>query len=224
MIIAVCGYNASGKSTVASELKAQLENQNIPNEIKRFATLYPGTYIGKKKQQRNPSVSSVGNVGLRAIEGQRGNWNQPLGWSGFANLVAASLAARWMALVNYKRVIIYDRFLYDRCMHFDGKSWRMRVAKLVFFRPAVTLVLLPKLEEHEKRFLKRIEKRHGIELEQMSSDDRAELAMVRKQYADLPDEFMECVLIDTSDPNGLRQAWEAVAEKLPKSRTPRSSN
>jgi len=214
MIIAVSGYNASGKTTVAKELMRRLESQNISVEIRRFALLYPGTYIGKKKQKRNPTVSSQGNVGLRSIEGQRGNWDQPLGWSTFVNIVAASLAARWIAMIYRKRVIIYDRFLYDRCMHFAKDSWRMRIAKRTFIRPTVTLVLLPKIEDHEKRFLDRIKKRHGIKLEEMSTADRAELEMVRKQYRALTSDFPECVLIDTSDPNGLDKAWDAIAERL----------
>ena len=215
MVIAVCGYNASGKTTIAKGLVDLLENRGFSVQVKRFALLYPGTYLGKTKQKRDPKVSSKGTVGLRSIEGQRGKWNQSLGWSTWANIIAASLSARWMAMLNRKRVVIYDRFLYDRCMHFADSGWRMRLAKYVFFQPSVTLVLLPAIEEHEQRFLERIERRHGITLDRLSSDDRAELAMVHKRYADLETEFSECVPIETSGQDGLERAWNAVAMKLP---------
>jgi len=215
MIIAVSGYNATGKSTVASNLKESLESRGISVKVKRFAALYPGTYLGKKKQKRNPKVSSEGNVGLRAIEGQRGSWNQSLGWSTFANIVAASLAAHWLAFANRRSIVIFDRFLYDRCIHFAKDSWKMKLAQRVFFRPTVTLVLLPSLQAHEQRFLERIERRHGIKLDQMSKSDKSELAMVHDRYAQLVDEFTECVLIDTSDPRSVETACKIVSQRLP---------
>ncbi len=215
MIIAVSGYNAAGKSTVVSHLRQQFEREGIQVSVKRFSDLYPGSYIGKKLPERNPKVAADGTMGLRSLEAQRGDWNQTLNWSKFANLLAASMIARFFALRNRRRVILFDRFLYDRFVHFDPNHWRMRIAKACFYRPSVTLILLPELEAHEKRFLHRAKNRHGIELERMSDADRKELEMVHRRYREIADGNGECVTIDTSDPTSLQQAWDVACNRLP---------
>lgn len=214
MIVAVCGYNATGKSTVVQELKRRFEDSGMLVEVKKFAKLYPGTYIGRKKAKRNPTVSTEGKVGIRTIEAQRGDWNQQLGWFTFANLIVASFLSRILAIIYRKRLLIFDRFVYDRYLHFSPHGLLFGFAKRLGFRPALTLILLPSFEEHEKRFLDRLKDRHGIELTHFSDEDRDELRMVHQRYREMAEDFPDCMLIDTSNPGAHRQIFEEIIERL----------
>lgn len=214
MIIAVCGYGATGKTTVVEELKSSLEETGMFVEVKKFDKLYPGTYIGRKRAKRNLNVSTEGTVGIRTIGANRGAWNQQLGWIRFANLVVVSFVARVLAIFYRKRVLIFDRFVYDRYVHFSPHGLLFAVAKRLGYRPALTLILLPSIEEHEKRFLDRLKDRHGIELTHFSDEDRDELRMVHQRYREMAEEFPNCVLIDTSNPDAHRQIFEEIIERL----------
>jgi len=213
MIISISGYNDTGKTTSIEALSARFQEEGIDYTIVKFDSLYPSRYL-TKKPKRKPKFNTGEKIGLRKIEAQSGSWNKPFRVSHLLNMLAVSTIARFLAFKHRKRVVLFDRFLLDRYVNFAPDSRLYQLAKRLGMRPTFAFVLLPSLEEHERRILLRLEKRHGVRIETLTDEDRKELTFVHQRYREV------CAGLDyaipiVDEPRHVHQRmWNVIVTKL----------
>jgi len=213
MIISISGYNDTGKTTSIEALSARFREEGIEFTIVKFDSLYPSRYF-TKKPKRKPKFNTGEKIGLRKIEAQKGSWNKPFRFSHLLNMLAVSAIARVFAFKHRKRVVLFDRFLLDRYVNFASDGRLYQIANRLGMRPTFAFVLLPSLEEHERRILKRLEKRHGVQIESLTDEDRQELAFVHQRYREVCSELDYTFPIDAEPQNVHQSMWDLIAAKL----------
>jgi len=215
MVISISGYNDTGKTTSIEALSARFQEEGIEFTIVKFDSLYPSRYL-TKKPKRKPKFNKGEKIGLRKIEAQKGSWNKPFRLSHLLNMLAASTIARIFVFKHRKKVVLFDRFLLDRYVNFAPNGRLYRIAKRFGVRPTLAFVLLPSLEEHERRILKRLEKRHRVQIESLTDEDRQELAFVHQRYREICSRLDYAVLIDAAPQDVHQSMWNVIAKKFDK--------
>jgi thymidylate kinase len=100
--------------------------------------------------------------------------------------------------VNRRRVVIFDRYFYDRFIHFNADGTIFKLAWLLAPTPDVGFVLLPAHDAWEQRILNRLRKRFGVAVERLSDDDRDQLTFVRNRYESFMNMNPELLRVDSA--------------------------
>ncbi len=216
MLISVSGYNGTGKSTLTQALAQRLAERGVPYRLCRFDAIYPSSFFSRKGTGVH-QVNVQGEVGIRKITGQRGSWDRPCRWHHAVNTLAAMVGLLMIRLWYRRTVIIYDRYFYDRYVHFGREEWLYKLVEWLTPRPTLGFVLFPQPAVWEERLLKRLERR-GVRLEALSEADRRELAHVRERYGDLCTRHPHLRRMSSTSGECIEAAWQAVRSILATSR------
>jgi len=214
MMVAVSGFSAAGKTTTVRQLIAHLEERGVPHKVVRFSTLFPGSMLKPRRPKRQPKASQSGTVGLRSIEAMPGSWNRKFRIVDFFNFLGAHFFARCLSIIHRRKVLIFDRYSYDRLVNFDSRGLLIKLAKKLVCRPRITFVLIPTVDAHEARFLDRLKQRHSMEFERFSDEDRAELRMVHDLYQGICERFPETVRLNSSQDESHEELWQHLEPVL----------
>lgn len=210
MIVAVSGYSASGKTTFTKQIQSALTERGISVRLAKFDRLYLSKHL-TRKQQRVAQSDRNGALGLRKIEGERGNWDRPFGLKQFVDVIWAACLVYVLRLLNCRRVLLFDRYFHDRFVHFDKTGILYRLASWAVPSPGLTFVLIPETAVWEQRILERLSRRFGMSLTELSEIDRDELEGVARRYEAFVWPQADGCRIDSSQLEACDNAVEQIA-------------
>jgi hypothetical protein len=112
-------------------------------------------------------------------------------------------------------LIVYDRYFYDRLIHFRASGLWYGLARLLAPAPDVGFVLLPELAVWEARMLDLVARKHELEGVRIASGDLASIALVWEHFRDLAACAGSVHVIDSGEAAGIESAWALIQERLP---------
>ena len=220
MLVTFSGYNASGKTTAIRAIDAELRAEGISSRIVRFFTLDISKWVrprppvpGKTTGDAVPSV--------RSSERQPGKASKPFRWYHFAKMLVMAGQVTALRMTRANDVLLCSQYFYDNLVHFVPKGLWYRLAVWVTPRPDMAFLLVVEMGEYERRFLDRLQLRHGVRPERLPDADRADIQNVLDRYRDLTRDFPYLRLANSTNPADIERLLDEVRGLLGPRRAPR---
>jgi thymidylate kinase len=211
VLLTFSGYNASGKTTAIRNIEARLAAEGVPSRVVRFFLLD----VSRRWRPRPPSPgqSSATDVpSVRASERQPGSVAKPFRWYHFAKMVAMAAQVVVMRVRWRSEVILCSQYAFDNLVHFRPQGLWYRLAVWLTPRPNAAFLLSVDVSEYERRFLDRLQQRHGVRVERLPEADRADIRHMVARYRDLTRSFPYVRTVNATSPADLEHLWNYVRQ------------
>ena len=214
MLIAISGYCASGKSTLLSALRDRLTKGECTVQWRRFDSLYLSSKL-TRKPARKAAPKADGSLGLRRLEGERGEWDRRFGFKQLLDVAWASVAIVWLRWRHRRDILLLDRYFIDRFIHFNPDGVLYRIAASLAPAPDLLFILIPDRDEWEQRIVARIARRFDMQLSRLPEADQRELDFVRSRYARMAERCKpKAIVLDSRDEAVFERSLKIVREQL----------
>jgi thymidylate kinase len=213
MIVAVSGYNASGKTTLVRALGERLQQHDVPYTLVKCEQLYPGTWL-KRRRRRQADLPAEEAARDRQLRGLRYAHDRTFRLRDLGNLLCAAVALWLVRAVHNRKVIVVERYFYDRLIFFSTRSRLYRLAIRMIPRPRILFFLVPDEECWRQRFLGRVRQKTSTGPDELSEADAQALALIRSKYEEFHRIHPDSVLVNSTTDLAIREAWDLVASRL----------
>jgi thymidylate kinase len=216
VLVTFSGYNASGKTTAIRTIAARLSREGVPTRIIRFFSLDISRWF--RPRPPVPGRATGGGVPtVRASERQPGGTAKRFRWYHFAKTLAIAVQVVALRILRPHVVLLCSQYFYDNLVHFAPTGLWYRLAVLITPQPTAAFLLMVDMDEYERRFIGRLEQRHGVRVEKLSDKDRGDIEHVLGRYRDLLLEFSYLRTAQATTLTDLDQLWSDVREIVDRS-------
>lgn len=211
MLVTFSGYNASGKTTAIRAVAARLSAEGVPTRIVRFFSLD----VSRRLRPRPPSPGRIATSGVpsvRASERQPGKTRKTFRWYHLAKMLAMAVQIIAMRLLWPREMLLSSQYFYDNLVHFEARGFWYHMAVRLTPRPSMAFLLMVDMTEYERRFIDRLQQRHGVRIERLPERDLADIRSVLARYGELRREFPYVRFAQATSHADLDAIWSDVRQ------------
>jgi thymidylate kinase len=209
VLVTFSGYNASGKTTAIRDVQARLTAEGVPCRIVRFFSLDISAVL-RPRPPKPGQVDAESVPSVRASERQPGPASKKFRWIHFAKMLMMATQVQMLRVVGRHKVLLCSQYFYDNFVHFVPRGFWYKLATLTTPRATAAYLLTVDRDEYERRFIERLERRHGVRLERLPDSDRHDLEQVLTRYQAVAEEFPYLRVVRASERSDLDRLWSDV--------------